>query len=68
MKQLFIAVELEAVRLVKQYGIKDGKPDEKFIKAIEKAATAKKMTVAEYRELILFPHGKERIIPASRCS
>lgn len=61
-KQLFIAVESEVVRLVKQYGIKDSKPDEKFIKAVQKAAAAKGMTVAEYRDKILFPHGKERII------
>lgn len=37
------------------------KPDEKFIKSVQKAATARKMTVAEYRDKILFPHGKERI-------
>ena len=34
---------------------------EKFIKTVQKAATAKGMTVAEYRDKILFPHGKERI-------
>lgn len=60
-KQRFIAVESEAERLVKQYGIKDSKPDEKFIKAVQKAAAAKGTTVAEYRDKILFPHGKERI-------
>lgn len=61
-KQLFISVEMEAERLVKQYGIKDSSPNEKIIKAVQKAATAKGMTVAEYRDKILFPHGKERII------
>lgn len=60
-KQLFIAVETEAERLVKKYGINDRKPDEKFIKAVQKAAAAKGMTVAEYRDMILFPHGRERI-------
>lgn len=33
-----------------------------FIKTVQKAAAAKGMTVAEYRDKILFPHGKERII------
>ncbi len=61
-KQLYIAVELEMQNLIKRYGIKDSKPDEKFIKAVQKAAAAKGMTVAEYRDKILFPHGKERII------
>lgn len=61
-KQLFIAVEMEAERLIRRYGIKDSRPNEKFIKAVQKAATAKGMTVAEYRDKILFPHGKERII------
>ena len=61
-KQLFIAVEMEAESLVKQYGIKYSRPNERFIKAVQKAATAKGMTVAEYRDKILFPHGKERII------
>lgn len=61
-KQFFIAVEIEAERLIKQYGIKDGKPNEKFIKTVQKAAAVKGMTVAEYRDKVLFPHGKERII------
>lgn len=61
-KQLFIAVESELQRLLKRYGVKDIKPDEKFIKAVQKAAAAKSMTVAEYRDKILFPHGRERII------
>ncbi|MGN0807434.1 MAG: RHS repeat-associated core domain-containing protein [Candidatus Coproplasma sp.] len=61
-KQLFIEVELEAEELIKRYGIKDSRPNEKFVKAVQKAATAKGMTVAEYRDKILFPHGKERII------
>ena len=61
-KQLFIALELELDRLVKQYGIKDSRPNEKFIKAVQKAAASKGVTVAEYRDKILFPHGKERII------
>lgn len=53
---------MEAERLIRRYGIKDSRPNEKFIKAVQKAATAKGMTVAEYRDKILFPHGKERII------
>lgn len=61
-KQLFIAVEIEAERMIKQYGIKDSKPNEKFIKAVQKAAAAKGMTVAEYRDKILFSHGREHII------
>ncbi len=61
-KQLFIAVESELQRLLKRYGIKDSKPDEKFIKTVQKSAAAKGMTVAEYRDKILFPHGKELII------
>lgn len=61
-KQLFIAVEMEVERLVKQYGIKDSKPNESFIRAVQKAATARGMAVAEYRDKILFPYGKERII------
>lgn len=61
-KQLFIAVELETERLIKRYGIKDSKPNEKFIKTVQKAATARGMTIAEYRDKILFPHGKKRII------
>lgn len=55
-------VESKAEILVKQYGIKDSKPNEHFIKAVQKAAAAKEMTVAKYRDKILFPHGKERII------
>ena len=61
-KQLFIALESELDRLMKQYGVKDSRPNEKFIKAVQKAAASKGMTVAEYRDKILFPHGKERII------
>ncbi|MGN0508937.1 MAG: hypothetical protein ACI4GX_06855 [Ruminococcus sp.] len=61
-KQLFIEVELEAEELIKRYGIKDSRPNEKFVKAVQKAATAKGMTVAEYRDKILFLHGQERII------
>ncbi len=38
------------------------KPDEKFIKTVQKTAAAKGMTVAEYRDKILFPHGREHII------
>lgn len=60
-KQLFIAVEMETESLVKRYGIKDSKPNEKFIKAVQKSAAAKGMTVGEYRDKVLFPHGKERI-------
>lgn len=59
---MFIAVEIEVERIVKQYGIKDSSPNEKFIKTVQKAAAARGMTVAEYRDKILFPHGKERII------
>lgn len=61
-KQLFIAVELELQRLLKRYGIKDSKPNEKFIKAVQKSAAARGLTIAEYRDKILFPHGKEKII------
>ena len=61
-KQLFIALEMEVERLVKKYGIKDSRPDERFIRTVQKAATAKGMTVAEYRDKILFPHGRERVI------
>lgn len=61
-KQLYIAVELEMQNLIKRYGIKDSKPDEKFIKTVQKSAAARGMTVAEYRDKILFPHGKEKII------
>lgn len=61
-KQLYIAIEMEMQNLIKRYGIKDSKPDEKFIKAVQKTATAKGMTVAEYRDKILFPHGKEKIL------
>ncbi|MCM1295992.1 MAG: hypothetical protein NC311_10665 [Muribaculaceae bacterium] len=61
-KQLYIAVELEMQKLIKRYGIKDSKPDEKFIKAVQKAATVKGMTVAEYRDKILFSHGREKTI------
>ena len=61
-KQLFIAVESELQRLLKSYGIKDSKPNEKFIKMVQKSAAARGLTVAEYRDKILFPHGKEKII------
>ena len=59
--QLYIALELEAERLVKRYGIKDSRANEKFIKTVQKAAAAKGLTVAEYRDKILFPHGREKI-------
>ncbi len=61
-KQLFIVLEIELDRLVKRYGIKDSRPNEKFIKNVQKAAASKGMTVAEYRDKILFPHGKQKII------
>lgn len=61
-KQLFIAVEMEIERLIRRYGIKDSRPNEKFIKAVQKAAAAKGLTVAEYRDKILFPHGREKIL------
>lgn len=61
-KQLFIAAEMEVERLVKRYGIHDSKPDEKFLKTVQKAATAKGMTVTGYRDKVLFPHGREKII------
>lgn len=51
-KQLFIAVELELDRLLKQYGIRDSRPNERFIKAVEKAARRQEMTVAAYRDSI----------------
>ena len=38
------------------------KPNERFIKAVQKAATGKGMTVAEYRDKILFPHGKNALL------
>ena len=52
---------MEVERLVKRYGIKDSKSDEKFIKTVQKAAAAKGMSVTEYRDKVLFPHGIERI-------
>ena len=55
-------LELELDRLVKRYGIKDSRPNEKFIKIVQKAAASKGMTVAQYRDKILFPHGKQKII------
>lgn len=61
-KQLFIAVESELQRLLKRYGIKDSMPNEKFIKTVQKSAAARGLTVAEYRDKILFTHGKEKII------
>lgn len=61
-KQLFIAVESELQRLLKRYSIKDSKPNEKFIKTVQKSAAARGLTVAEYRDKIFFPHGKEKII------
>ena len=61
-KQLFIVLELELDRLVKRYGIKDSRPNEKFLKAVQKAAASKGMTVAQYRDKILFPHGKQKIL------
>ena len=61
-KQLFIVAEMEVERLVKRYGIRDSKPDEKFIKTVQKAAAAKGMTVAEYRDKVLFPHGREKVL------
>lgn len=61
-KQLLIALELEIERLVKKYGIRDSKPNEQFIKTVQKAAAAKGLTVAEYRDKILFPHGREKIL------
>lgn len=61
-KQLLIALELEAERLIKRYGIKDSRANEKFIKTVQKAAAAKGLTVAEYRDKILFPHGREKIL------
>ena len=59
---MFIAVEMEVERLVKRYGIKNSGPNERFIKTVQKAAAARGMAVAEYRDKILFPHGKERIV------
>lgn len=61
-KQLFIAVESELQRLLKRYGIKDSKPNEKFITTVQKLVMARGLTVAEYRDKIFFPHGREKII------
>ncbi len=61
-KQLFIAVESELQSLLKRYGIHGSKPNEKFIKTVQKSAATRGLTVAEYRDKILFPHGKEKII------
>lgn len=55
-------MELEIERLVKKYGIRDSKPNEQFIKTVQKVAAAKGMTVAEYRDKILFSHGREKIL------
>lgn len=60
-RQLFIALEMEIGRLIKRYGLKDSRPNEQFIKTVEKAAKRQGLTIAEYRDKILFPHGKERI-------
>lgn len=61
-KQLFIALEQEVERIVRKFGLKDGRPSESFYKTIEKAAQARGMTVAEYRDSVLFPHARQRII------
>lgn len=61
-KQLFIALEQEVERVVRKFGLKDSKPSEGFYKTIEKAAQAKGMTIAEYRDSVLFPHARERAI------
>ena len=61
-KQLFVVLGIEPDRLVKRYGIKDSRPNEKFIKTVQKAAASKGMTVAQYRDKILFPHGKQKIL------
>ena len=61
-KQLLIALELEIERLVKKYGIQDSKPNEQFIKTTVIVSADKGMTVAEYRDKILFPHGREKIL------
>ena len=59
---VFITVESELQNLLKRYGIKASKPNEKFIKTVQKSAAARGMTVAEYRDKILFPHGKDKIL------
>lgn len=61
-KQLFIALEQEVERVVRKFGLKDSKPSESFYKTIEKAAQSRGMTVAEYRDSVLFPHARQRII------
>lgn len=61
-KQLFIALEEEVERIVRKFGLKDSRPSESFYKTIEKAAQARGMTVTEYRDSVLFPHARERVI------
>ena len=65
-RQLFIALEIEVNDIVRRFGIRDNSPDEEFIKTVRKAAKAKGMTVAEYRDNLLFPHGREKILARFR--
>lgn len=60
-RQLFIALEIEVNSIVRRFGIRDSKPDGEFIKTVQKAASGRGMTVAEYRDKLLFPHGREKI-------
>lgn len=61
-RQLFIALEIEVDNIVRRFGIRDNSPNEEFIKTVRKAAKARGMTVAEYRDNLLFPHGREKIL------
>ena len=61
-RQLFIALEIEVDNIVRRFGIRDNSPNEEFIKTVRKAAKARGLTVAEYRDNLLFPHGREKIL------
>lgn len=61
-RQLFIALEIEIDNIVRRFGIRDNSPNEEFIKTVRKAAKARGLTVAEYRDNLLFPHGREKIL------
>lgn len=65
-RQLFIALEIEIDRIVRRFGIRDNSPKEEFIKTVRKAAKARGLTVAEYRDNLLFPHGREKILARFR--
>lgn len=65
-RQLFIALENEVDGIVRRFGIRDNSPNEEFIKTVRKAAKARGLTVAEYRDNLLFPHGREKILTRFR--